>query len=125
MSNPSGYVWQDSYLSAVLETDDAAMPTRIHEALAAIEQRLLKPIESGCGEHKAIENAQSALRTLKVERATFKASKPASDLAPAIVRKWSSRNGIMIHTFIEIGAAIAAGIVLIASYLWYLTSGST
>jgi hypothetical protein len=30
-----------AYLSAVLETDDAAMPTRIYEALAAIEQRRL------------------------------------------------------------------------------------
>jgi hypothetical protein len=67
-------------MSAVLETDDALMPTRIYEAIAAIEQRLLSPLEAGCAEHKAIENAQRALLTLKVEEAGFKgASKPPTE----------------------------------------------
>jgi hypothetical protein len=29
------------------------MPTRFYEALAAIEQRLLSPVEPGCAEQKA------------------------------------------------------------------------
>jgi hypothetical protein len=69
MSTPNVYLWQDAYVSAVLETDDELMPTRIYEALAAIEQRLLSPIEAGCAEHREIENAQRALLTLKSERA--------------------------------------------------------
>jgi hypothetical protein len=77
MSKPILYLWQDTYMSAVLEIDDRLMPTRIYEALAAIEQRLLSPIEPESEEHKAIENAQRALLTLKVERAGFKGtSKP-------------------------------------------------
>jgi hypothetical protein len=43
------------------------MPTRIYEALA-IEQRLLSPIEEGCADHRAIENARRALLALKIER---------------------------------------------------------
>ena len=59
-------------MSAVLETDDALMPTRVYETLAAIEQRLLSPIEEGCAEHRAIEDARRALLTLKIERAGLK-----------------------------------------------------
>jgi hypothetical protein len=44
------------------------MPTRIYEALAAIEQRLLIPIEAGDVEQKEIEHAQAGLLTLKAER---------------------------------------------------------
>jgi hypothetical protein len=77
MDQPISYLWQDPYISAVLETDDALMPTRTYEALAAIEQRLLSPIEPGCSEHRAIENAQSALLTLKIERAVQKTPTPA------------------------------------------------
>jgi hypothetical protein len=65
MDSPT-YSWQPPYLSAILETDDAAMPTRIYEALAAIEQRLLSPIEAA--EYKAIEHAQRGMLTLKAER---------------------------------------------------------
>jgi hypothetical protein len=46
MNLPATYLWQTGYLAAVLETDDAAMPTRIYEAIAAIEQRRLSPIEA-------------------------------------------------------------------------------
>jgi|HubBroStandDraft_6_1064221.scaffolds.fasta_scaffold113815_4 hypothetical protein len=84
MVQPRSYLWQDSYVSAVLETDDGLMPTRIYEALAAIEQRLLIPIEPGCAEHRAIEDAQSSLLTLKVERAGFKGnSTPPATAEPA------------------------------------------
>jgi hypothetical protein len=41
------------------------MPTRIYEALAAIEQRRLNPIEAGGIEERELENAQRALLTLK------------------------------------------------------------
>jgi len=39
------YLWIAAYEAAVFETDNALMPGRILEALAAIEQRLLSPID--------------------------------------------------------------------------------
>ena len=75
MNQPRIYLWLPAYLSAVLETDNALMPSRIYEALAAIEQRLLSPIEAD--EYKEIENAQRGLLTLKVERVDY-SSAPAT-----------------------------------------------
>ena len=46
MNQPRTYLWLPAYLSAVLETDNALMPSRIYEALAAIEQRRLSPVKS-------------------------------------------------------------------------------
>jgi hypothetical protein len=66
MNQPRTYLWLPAYLSAVLETDNALMPSRIYEALAAIGQRLLSPIEAD--EYKEIENAQRGLLALRVER---------------------------------------------------------
>ena len=60
------YSWQAAYLAAVCETDDSLMDGRILEARAAIEQRLLSPIEGE--EYRAIENAEKALEELKAER---------------------------------------------------------
>jgi hypothetical protein len=74
------YLWHPAYVSAILETDDALMPTRIYEALAAIEQRLLIPIEAGDVEQKEIEHAQTGLLTLKAELASS-ISEANSDLA--------------------------------------------
>jgi hypothetical protein len=68
MDYPTAYVWQPAYISAVLETDNGTMPSRIYEALAAIEQRLLNPNELGCVELEAIEDAQTGLLALKAER---------------------------------------------------------
>jgi hypothetical protein len=68
VNDPPIYSWQPTYLSAVLETNNDLMPSRIYEALAAIEQRLLNPKELGCVELKAIEDAQTGLLTLKAER---------------------------------------------------------
>jgi hypothetical protein len=68
MNIQATYLWQTVYFAAVLETDNAAMPTRIYEALAAIEQRRLNPIEVGGIEEREMENAQRALLTLKAER---------------------------------------------------------
>jgi hypothetical protein len=62
------YPWQVVYLAAVCETDDSSMPGRILEALAAIEQRLLNPIEPDGEEIRAIKNAQDGLQGLKAER---------------------------------------------------------
>jgi hypothetical protein len=66
MSNPETYSWQQAYLAAVLETDNDLMPLRIYEALAAIEQRLISPLEAI--EQMAIDDAQKGLLTLKAER---------------------------------------------------------
>ena len=68
MDIPATYLWQTVYLAAVLETDNAAMPTRIYEALAAIEQRRLSPIEAGGIEERALDDAQRGILTLKAER---------------------------------------------------------
>jgi hypothetical protein len=66
MSNPATYSWQQAYLAAVLETDNDLMPLRIYEALAAIEQRLLSPMDAF--EQKTVDDAQTGLLTLKAER---------------------------------------------------------
>ena len=44
------------------------MPTRIYEALSAIEQRRLSPIEAGGIEDRAMVDTQRGLLTLKAER---------------------------------------------------------
>ncbi|MGC1902378.1 MAG: hypothetical protein WA715_01005 [Candidatus Acidiferrum sp.] len=62
------YAWEEEYLAAVRETDDARMMGRILEARAAIEQRLLLPIEQGSVEHREVLAAQEALEILKSER---------------------------------------------------------
>jgi hypothetical protein len=41
------YSWQPDYIAAILETDDTKLPHRLYEAIAAIEQRLLSPVEAG------------------------------------------------------------------------------
>lgn len=69
------YLWQAAYLAAVCETDDDAMPGRILEALAALEQRLLSPGEMDAEELKAIKDAQDGLEGLKAER-VVKAQRP-------------------------------------------------
>ena len=60
------YLWQAAYMAAVYETDDSLMDGRILEARAALEQRLLSPIEGE--EYRAIENAEKALEVLRAER---------------------------------------------------------
>jgi hypothetical protein len=60
------YPWQAAYQAAVCETDDSLMDGRILEARAALEQRLLSPIEGD--EYRAVENAEKALEVLRAER---------------------------------------------------------
>jgi len=62
------YTWQAAYRAAIGETDTAAMPVRIYEALAAIEQRRLSDLEPGSEEERALENAERAVLALKAER---------------------------------------------------------
>jgi len=62
------YIWQTAYLAAVCETNDELMMGRILEARAAIEQRLLVPIEQDGAEYREIVAAGKALEVLKSER---------------------------------------------------------
>lgn len=43
---PGNYLWYEPYYEAICETDDSLMPSRILEARAALEQRLLSPIDA-------------------------------------------------------------------------------
>jgi hypothetical protein len=62
------YSWQHHYLQAVQETDDAKLPHHLLEAIAAIEQRLLSPIDKGSLEYRAIENTRRGIEILRSER---------------------------------------------------------
>ena len=80
------YLWHAAYMAAVCETDDSLMPGQILEALAAIEQRLLSPIEPDGEEIVAIKNAQDGLQGLKAERVIKphrSRCEPASDQSSA------------------------------------------
>jgi hypothetical protein len=66
-SNPTS-IWQSAYLAVAFETDKSRMLVRIMEARAAIEQRLLLPIEEESEEYLELRAAQKALDMLKAER---------------------------------------------------------
>ena len=69
MSAPSAaYPWQQAYLDAVCETDDSLMTDRIYEAIAAIEQRRLNPVEIGTEEQLELANAEAGIQNLIAER---------------------------------------------------------
>jgi hypothetical protein len=61
------YLWQQMYLAAICETDDARVDGRILEARSAIEERLLSPIQNR--ELEVIQTATQALETLRGARA--------------------------------------------------------
>jgi hypothetical protein len=63
------YFWQNAYNAAILETDNGLMIIRIYEALAAIEQRRLRPVEPGSEEDRALTAADVGLQSLITERA--------------------------------------------------------
>ena len=54
------YSWQLDYIAALLETDDSKLPHRLYEALAAIEQRLLSPVEPGTNKGGAARSSPPA-----------------------------------------------------------------
>jgi hypothetical protein len=62
------YSWQIDYIAALLETDDSKLPRRLYEAIAAIEQRLLSPVEPGSVEDQAIKQAQKVLAVIRAEK---------------------------------------------------------
>jgi hypothetical protein len=64
----SSYSWQLAYLAALCETDDSLLMGRILEARAALEQRLLSPIDTEGEEYRAIKNAERGLAMLTGER---------------------------------------------------------
>jgi hypothetical protein len=57
------YAWQESYVHAVLETDPKLKFVQICEAVAAIEQRRLSPVETD-NERNELENAEEGIRAL-------------------------------------------------------------
>jgi hypothetical protein len=67
MKNGEMYSWQDACEAALMEVDHTKMHGRILEAAAAIEQRLLSPIDVLGAEYKAIVTAEITLVTLRSE----------------------------------------------------------
>jgi hypothetical protein len=64
----TNYLWFDSYLNAIYETDDMKKAGRILEARSALEERLLSPIQPGSDEEKAIQTAELGLKVLTAKR---------------------------------------------------------
>jgi hypothetical protein len=64
----ANYLWFESYLNAICETDDARTAGRILEARYALEERLLSPVAPGSEEETAIKSAQLGLSILTAER---------------------------------------------------------
>jgi hypothetical protein len=64
---PDLYWWWVCYNEAVLETNPNLKVGRIYEAIAAIEQRLLSPIEPCSDEAVALKAASAGLARLKSE----------------------------------------------------------
>jgi hypothetical protein len=62
------YTWQVDYIAALLEIEDSKLPRRLHDAVAAIEQRLLSPVEPGIMEGQAIKQAQKVLAVIRTEK---------------------------------------------------------
>jgi hypothetical protein len=62
MDTLTNYLWFEPYKNAVCETDDSRLRGRVLEARAAIEQRLLSPVNPGSDEDRALQSAQMGLR---------------------------------------------------------------
>ena len=63
------YLWQDPYLSALIETDNSKLYGRILEARSALEQRFLSPIDDE--ELRAMGVAAVALEALQRKRSNI------------------------------------------------------
>jgi hypothetical protein len=63
----TSYAWQQSFITAVCETDNGLMLGRIFEALAAIEQRRLSPVLD-IAEDRALTAALEGLQKLITQR---------------------------------------------------------
>jgi hypothetical protein len=64
----TNYLWYESYLNAICETDETRKAGRILEARSALEERLLSPVQPGSDEEKAIQTAELGLKVLSAER---------------------------------------------------------
>jgi hypothetical protein len=62
MRRPATYPWQTACVFAILETDESKMHGRLYEAIAAIEQRRLIPVNSD--EEIALADAEAGLQIL-------------------------------------------------------------
>jgi|HubBroStandDraft_5_1064220.scaffolds.fasta_scaffold676683_1 hypothetical protein len=68
-STLTDYLWFETYMKAICESDDTRIVSRILEARSALEERLLSPVRPGSDEEKAIKNAQKALTILTAGQA--------------------------------------------------------
>ena len=68
MTNPEIYRWQSVCVRAILEKDALLITGRIYEALSAIEQRRLSPVESNSDEDCALNEAEVGIKALFTER---------------------------------------------------------
>jgi hypothetical protein len=59
------YSWQDYYIAVLAETDAKEQCRLVYQAVAAIEQRRLSPVEPDSREHDALRRAEKALRIIK------------------------------------------------------------
>jgi hypothetical protein len=59
------YSWQQDYIALLSETDPLKQRHRLYEAVSAIEQRRLSPIEPNSEEYDALERAQKAIDIIK------------------------------------------------------------
>jgi hypothetical protein len=59
------YSWQIDYIAALLETDETKLHRRLYEAVSAIEQRLLTPVEAGGSEEQALKQAQKVIGVIR------------------------------------------------------------
>ena len=64
------YSWQVDYIAALLETDEVKVERRLLEAVAAIEQRLLSPVQPDSDEDKALKQAQKVIVVMREQRKT-------------------------------------------------------
>jgi hypothetical protein len=67
MNNPETYRWQTAYAFAILETDEAQIRSRIYEAIAAIDQGRLSPVNDE-QEDLALTEAEEGIKILITER---------------------------------------------------------
>jgi histidine ammonia-lyase len=62
------YDWQLPYTAAICETDNLLMEGRIGEALSAVEERRLSPVQVGSDEGHALAEADAGIQSLITER---------------------------------------------------------
>jgi hypothetical protein len=69
MNNPEKtYDWQQPYTAAIWETDNLLKEGRISEALSAVEERRLSPVQAGSDEGHALAEADAGIQNLITER---------------------------------------------------------